>query len=455
MSADPAIDVQLPMEQPEEGASSAAKKKKRNKNKGGEAKPFVADVDPELYASFCPGQTCPPSVEVATFFADKPYPQGMLLWTAERCATDVDSALQADIDNVPYGELRQYYRQAAQIHKQVRMYAREVIKPGVDLFKASEDIEMRLRLLCGRGAMEMATYKAPSTDASAQGDAPFCAQAFPLGLSVNNCAAHYSPLRQDNHTVSKNDVIKVDFGVHCNGYIIDSAFSLHFNPVYDTLCQASYEATTEAIKVAGADVNIYELGNKIEEIICSYEIDYDGRNVLSPLQPVRNLCGHMVNKYKIHDGKSIPNHKGATASVGRMKEGEVYACETFASSGKGWVENEMPASHFMVSSKAFGLPSAFIKGSAQAKKLFNVLRQQFGTIAWCPRWIDSSLRLGSASPFDGLADYSLALGQLCSLGYVHDYPKLSDIKGCHVAQFEHTFMVMDGKKEVFSKGDDY
>lgn len=38
---------------------------------------------------------------------------------------------------------------------------------------------------------------------------------------------------------------------------------------------------------------------------------------------------------------------------------------------------------------------------------------------------------------------------------MNDYPKLIDKAGCYVSQFEHTFMVSDWGKEVFTRGDDY
>lgn len=70
-------------------------------------------------------------------------------------------------------------------------------------------------------------------------------------------------------------MVKVDFGVHCNGYLIDSAFTMHWNPEYDPIVNASKEATNEAIKLAGADANLADLGARIEEVIMSYE--YKGK----------------------------------------------------------------------------------------------------------------------------------------------------------------------------------
>ena len=73
-------------------------------------------------------------------------------------------------------------------------------------------------------------------------------------------AAHYSPNYGDETVLGKDDVCKIDFGVHVNGYLIDSAFTVAFNPVYEPLLQAVQDATNTGIKVAGIDVRLCDVG---------------------------------------------------------------------------------------------------------------------------------------------------------------------------------------------------
>lgn len=350
------------------------------------------------------------------------YPTGLLLPSPGSDATPAEPTDEL--------EIRRCYRKAAAIHKQVRAYARELLVPGADMLDAANKIEGRLRALCG--AEGYRTYKPD--------DPGYCAQAFPLGLSVNNCAAHYAPLIADNHVITTRDVVKVDFGVHCNGYLIDSAFTLAYDDKFQPILDASREAMNAAVKAAGVDVSIAELGNLIEEVISSYE--FQGKH----LCPVRNLTGHQVDQYQIHCGKAIPNHRGGRLrDYGRMSAGDVFACETFASTGKGHVSDEYPVSHYMVDPGALGLSKGFIKGSETSKRILDLLRTNFRTLAWCPRWLDGM----------GEKKYQLSLKQLSDSGYINPYPKLCDTRGSYVAQFEHTFMVSEWGKEVFSKGDDY
>lgn len=59
--------------------------------------------------------------------------------------------------------------------------------------------------------------------------------AFPTGCSINHCAAHYTPNPGDDRVLEYNDVMKIDFGTHVRGLLVDCAFTVAFNPRYDNL----------------------------------------------------------------------------------------------------------------------------------------------------------------------------------------------------------------------------
>ena len=77
---------------------------------------------------------------------------------------------------------------------------------------------------------------------------------FPFGVSKNFIVAHFAPLPDDQMTLEEDDIFSIDFGVHRNGRIVDSAFSMAFNPIYDPLLEVVKEATEVGIKTAGIDV---------------------------------------------------------------------------------------------------------------------------------------------------------------------------------------------------------
>lgn len=144
-------------------------------------------------------------------------------------------------------------------------------------------------------------------------------QAFPTGCSINHVAAHYTPNPGDDRVLGQDDVCKIDFGTHVRGLLVDCAFTVSFNPVYDNLLLAVKEATNTGIREAGIDARLNEIGAAIQETMESFEVEINGKT--HQVKPVKNLCGHLIAPYHIHAGKSVPIVKGSQAGI-KMEEGE-------------------------------------------------------------------------------------------------------------------------------------
>jgi methionyl aminopeptidase len=177
--------------------------------------------------------------------------------------------------------------------------------------------------------------------------------------------------------------MKVDFGVHVNGRIVDSAFTMTFDPVYDPLLAAVKDATNTGIREAGIDVRMCDIGAAIQEVMESYEVELGGQT--HQVKAIRNLNGHNINQFQIHGGKSIPIVKGGDQT--KMEEGETFAIETFGSTGKGYVRDDLEVSHY---AKNAGAPNVALRLST-ARNLLNVINKNFGTLPFCRRYLD---RLG-------------------------------------------------------------
>lgn len=135
------------------------------------------------------------------------------------------------------GDFLRDYRKAAEIHRQVRQYVQTIAKPGVTMSKLADEIEEGVRALTGHQGLEA-------------GDALKAGMGFPTGLCLNNVGAHWTPNPGAKDVVLEyDDVLKVDFGVHVNGRIVDSAFTVASNPVYDNLLAAVKAATNTGLKV--------------------------------------------------------------------------------------------------------------------------------------------------------------------------------------------------------------
>ena len=115
------------------------------------------------------------------------------------------------------------------------------------------------------------------------------------------------------------------------------------NPVYQPLLDAVKDATNTGISTSGIDVRLCDVGAAIQEVMESYEIELNGKTY--QVKPIRNLNGHSIGPYTIHGGKSVPIVKGGEQT--KMEEGEYFAIETFGSTGRGYVHEDLECSHYM------------------------------------------------------------------------------------------------------------
>ncbi|KAF1811116.1 peptidase M24A, methionine aminopeptidase [Eremomyces bilateralis CBS 781.70] len=392
--------------------SGAAKKKKKRKPR--KKKKGTAGAK---------SQTSPPRVLISQLFPDGNYPEGPTEEYRDENNYRTTSEEKRHLDRMNNDFLTEY-RHGAEVHRQVRQWAQKTVKPGMTLTEIAEGIEDSVRHLVGHMGLE-------------EGDARIAGMGFPTGLSINNCAAHYTPNAGNKMVLQQDDVMKVDFGVHINGRIVDSAFTLTFDPVYDNLLESVREATNTGIKEAGIDVRMSDIGGAIQEVMESYEVEIKGTTY--PVKAIRNLNGHTIGQYMIHGGKSVPIVKGRDQT--KMEEGETYAIETFGSTGKGYVREDMETSHYARRDDA---PIVDLRLSS-AKNLLNSINKNFGSLPFCRRYLD---RLGHEK-------YLLGLNNLVSQGIVEAYPPLCDITGSYTAQYEHTILLRPTVKEVISRGNDY
>jgi len=413
-------------EEGDEGNETKSTTKKKNKRKKKASTGAITNGNHPTTSTPQLQQTNPPSIPICELYPNGNYPEGQILEHPTPKVPTTDGSLAINrmtseekrMLDMAQSEIYRELRQAAECHRQTRKWVMSWIEPGMKMIDICERLEDMNRKLIKEKGLEAGL-------------------AFPTGCSLNSCAAHYTPNNGDNTILQRDDVCKIDFGTHINGRIIDCAWTVAFNPKYDELLKAVREATNTGIQTAGIDVRLCDIGEAIQEVMESHELELDGK--LYPIKSIRNLQGHLIGQYHIHAGKSVPIVKGGEAV--RMEEGEIYAIETFGSTGKGVVHDDMEVSHYM---KNFDVEQASVR-NAKAKQLYNTITKNFGTLAFCRRWLD---RLGESK-------YLLALKSLVDAEVINPYPPLCDIKGCYTAQFEHTIILRPTCKEVVSRGDDY
>src|SRR3989338_3795004 len=158
---------------------------------------------------------------------------------------------------------------AGKIASEVRESSKDLIKDGMMLADIAEKLE---QMIIDKGGVP----------------------AFPLNLSINSQAAHYTPSKNDNTIFRSKDVLKVDLGVHVDGYVADTAYTLSFDPEKSKLIQASKEALKAAIDLCKPGEKISNISEVIEDTIKQYGY-----------KPINNLSGHGVDRYILQDRKSV------------------------------------------------------------------------------------------------------------------------------------------------------
>ncbi|CAE6509117.1 methionyl aminopeptidase [Rhizoctonia solani] len=403
----------------ENGGAEGAKKKKKKKKSKKKKTPAPAV------------QSDPPRVGLSFIFPNGIYPEGEIQEYKNDNSYRTTSAEKKEAERLENEDPETSYqniRRAAEVHRQVRAHARKHIQPGQTMTDIANNIEEGVRALVEVQGRDKGGIEAENWRVAGIG--------FPTGLSLNECAAHYTPNAGDTRVLQQKDVLKVDIGVQVNGRICDSAFTLSFEPTYDALLEAVKDATNTGVREAGIDVRLGDIGAAIQEVMESYEVVV-GTNTYR-VKSIENLSGHSIHRYSIHGAKSVPIVK--TADQTKMEEGELFAIETFGSTGRGRVIESGDCSHYAKMRN----PRGNLRLES-AKSLMRSIDKHFGTLPFCRRYLD---RYGESK-------YLLALKSLVQEGIVQDYPPLCDVKGAMTAQFEHTILLRPTVKEVVSRGEDY
>lgn len=237
--------------------------------------------------------------------------------------------------------------------------------------------------------------------------------AFPAQISLNSIAAHSCSDMDDKTSISASDVVKLDVGVHINGFIGDNALTVNLDNAHNDLVQASKKALLEASKLVRPDVAVGEIGGVIQQTITDLGFS-----------PIRNLSGHGLGHFNIHTFPSMPNIALESSPV--LEEGMTLAIEPFATNGQGAVADA-------------GAPSVFTfvggRGvrSPIARQMLPTL-QSYNGLPFASRWLSSKF---------GFAKTRLGLRELERVGMVHAHPPLREIGHGLVSQHEYSFLVKD------------
>ncbi len=247
--------------------------------------------------------------------------------------------------------------------------------------------------------------------------------AFPCNVSINEIAAHYTSPPEDILRIPKGSTVKVDLGVHVDGYVTDTAFTAAFSTEGKSMTAAAELALKTAVDNIRGDMALGKIGGLIETTIKN-----------RGYKPISNLTGHSVGRYLIHAGTSIPNV--SQISLNKVHSGEVYAIEPFVTFPEAIARVEDSPQITI-----FRLLKAKSTKTQAAKKLLKHIETNFHTLPFAERWLT-----GVVPP----EQHKIAFNELLASKSIMGYPVFVEASKKPVAQAEHTLLIKDEGCEVLT-----
>ncbi|NQU78784.1 type II methionyl aminopeptidase [Candidatus Woesearchaeota archaeon] len=288
-------------------------------------------------------------------------------------------------------ETLQRYVEAGRIAAEALDFGKGLVKSGAKVIDIAEKIEKKIVVLGGLPA-------------------------FPVNISFDDTAAHYTPLPDDD-TVLDSQIVKLDVGVHIDGCVGgDTAATIDLSGSYTDLVKASQDALSAAMKIVQVGTSLGEIGREIEQAIVSHGF-----------VPIRNLSGHGIGEWSVHEEPSIPNFD--TKDPTPLEEGMTIAIEPFASTGAGIVQDKgLPYIHSLTAQKPVR--------NAVTRQVLKSL-SQYRTLPFATRWLTKEFPIFKVN---------FALREMNQIGILHSYPPLVDKQKGMISQAEHSLYVGDKVK---------
>jgi methionyl aminopeptidase len=286
------------------------------------------------------------------------------------------------------------YQKAGEIAKKVKEYAKKQIKQGKPLAEIAEQIEAKIKDLGGEPA-------------------------FPVNLSIDDIAAHYTPTLSDEKIAE--GLLKVDIGVHINGFIADTAFTLDLTKKQEhkPLIQAAEAALEAAEKITTAKTSFGTIGSSIHKEITDLGFS-----------PIRNLSGHSLGQFQVHAGETIPNYDNNNENP--IGEG-AFAIEPFATSGEGLIYEGADSNIYHL------IKEGNVRDS-NAREILAWIQENKETLPFSERELEREFK----------RSVKISLKRLIEAGLIESYPQLIEKSHAPVAQAENTIIISKDKVEVIT-----
>lgn len=259
--------------------------------------------------------------------------------------------------------------------------------------------------------------------------------AFPTSISPNNTVGHVSPLADDTTVLKEGDLVKVDLGVHIDGWIATQAQTILVQsdaaaPITGRAADVMAAARTAfeaALRLMKPGKKVADVAGPLQQIVEAY-----GCNL------VEGVLSHQMKQFVIDGNKCVlnkptPEHRVEDAE---FLENEVYAIDIVVSTGEGKVR-VLDEKETTVYKRALDVEYQLkLKASRAA---FSEINRRFPTMPFTLRALYDEK---DAKSKDLQKQLKLGLVECLSHSLLHPYPVLHEKPGELVAQVKGTVLLM-------------
>jgi methionyl aminopeptidase len=298
------------------------------------------------------------------------------------------------------GDMRQEefdaYVKAGEIAREVKEFARGLVKPGVKLIDVAEAVDAKIVELGGEAA-------------------------FPVNLSLNEVAAHFTPEPGDDKVAE--GILKVDLGVAVDGFIADTAFSVDLTEdgEFKEMIELNEKILADVTEIVKTGVVVKDVGDRVQETLEKWNGDNDSKFAV-----IKSLSGHALGKDKIHAGLTISNYRNENVT----ELSGAFAIEPFVTSGVGDIY-EGPTGGIYV------LQGEGNVRDRDGREVLKFVKEKFRGRPFCVRFLIREFDMS-------VNKLKLILGGMVKQGILHEYPMLIEKSKAPVSQAENTFVIRDG-----------
>jgi methionyl aminopeptidase len=287
------------------------------------------------------------------------------------------------------------YIKAGEIAKEIKKFILTLVKPKMKLIDIANAIDDKIFQLGGEPA-------------------------FPVNLSLNEIAAHYTPTPNDE-TIAEG-ILKIDIGVAVDGYIADTALSIDLteNKEFENMMELNKEILKQASATVNPEMEVQDVGNACQAVLEKWNTENK-----TNFSIIKGLSGHSLDQNEIHAGLTISNYRNENTT--QLKD-TAFAIEPFVTTGIGDIYEGQPGGIFVLQSNEN-------VRDRDAREVLKFIKETFITRPFCSRWLEQ----------EGFKKLKFILAILTKQGILHEYPMLIEKSKKPVSQFENTFVIKDGK----------